>query len=186
MLKHKHHIIPKYKGGSNLPENLVEVSVTQHAMFHYCNWKLWGNDQDKIAWMALSGMISCEEAVHQSLKLGAKIRNQLPCKEETKQKISTNNKKMWESLTDEQKQNRLTGFWKGTPPEMREEISKKIQKAKGSIVICKDYNTNQEKEFPSLQSARKYYKIGMSTIRELVANPQKIHKGISAYYKNNA
>ena len=66
---------------------------------------------------------------------------------------------------------------------MREEISKKIQKAKGSIVICKDYNTNEEKEFPSLQSARKYYKIGMSTIRELVSNPQKIHKGISAYYK---
>jgi hypothetical protein len=30
---HKHHIIPKYMGGPDTPENLVEVTVTQHAMF---------------------------------------------------------------------------------------------------------------------------------------------------------
>ena len=38
---HKHHIIPKYMGGTDDPENLVEVTVTQHAMFHFCNYQLW-------------------------------------------------------------------------------------------------------------------------------------------------
>lgn len=33
-LTHKHHIIPKYMGGSNSKDNLVEVTVIQHAMFH--------------------------------------------------------------------------------------------------------------------------------------------------------
>jgi hypothetical protein len=30
---HKHHNTPRYMGGSNLKENLVEVTVTQHAKF---------------------------------------------------------------------------------------------------------------------------------------------------------
>jgi hypothetical protein len=38
---HKHHIIPRYMGGPDTPENLVEVTVTQHAMFHFCNYQLW-------------------------------------------------------------------------------------------------------------------------------------------------
>jgi len=170
-------------GGSDNFENLVEVTVTQHAMFHYCNWCLWRNQQDKIAWKALAGIITCEEAVYQALSLGAKIRNQLPCKEKTKEKISNNNKKIWQSLTDEQKQNRLRGFWKGTPSEMKEKISQKIQNSKGKKIICKNHITNEEKEFPSLQSARKYYKIGMGTIRKMVSNPTLIHKNISVICK---
>lgn len=60
-LKHKHHIIPRYMGGSDDASNLVEVSVTCHAMFHYCNYKLWGNWEDEVAWYGLSGRISSEE-----------------------------------------------------------------------------------------------------------------------------
>jgi hypothetical protein len=69
---HKHHIIPKYMGGSNDPENLVEVTVTQHAMFHFCNYQLWGNEEDRIAWRALSGQITADEAALEAQSLGAK------------------------------------------------------------------------------------------------------------------
>ena len=69
---HKHHIIPRYMGGTDEPENLVEVTVTQHAMFHFCNYQLWGNEEDKIAWRALSGQITFDEAALEAMSLGGK------------------------------------------------------------------------------------------------------------------
>jgi hypothetical protein len=69
---HKHHIIPRYMGGPDTPENLVEVTVTQHAMFHFCNYQLWGNEEDKIAWRGLSGLITADEAALEAMALGAK------------------------------------------------------------------------------------------------------------------
>jgi hypothetical protein len=64
-MTHKHHILPKYKGGTDDLSNLVEVSVTQHAMFHYCNWQLWGDKRDFIAWKGLVGEIGKEEIINQ-------------------------------------------------------------------------------------------------------------------------
>jgi len=69
---HMHHIIPKYMGGSDAKENLVEVSVTQHAMFHFCNYQLWKNEEDKIAWCSLSGQISFDDAKIQAQRMGSK------------------------------------------------------------------------------------------------------------------
>ena len=66
---HKHHIIPRYMGGPDTPENLVEVTVTQHAMFHFCNYQLWGNVEDFVAWRGLSGQISEEEFLKEKFKL---------------------------------------------------------------------------------------------------------------------
>lgn len=71
-MKHKHHLIPKYLGGSDESQNLVEVTPTQHTMFHYCNWCLWGNEQDKIAWKALAGYSTKEEIIHQVISLAGK------------------------------------------------------------------------------------------------------------------
>jgi hypothetical protein len=76
-MTHKHHITPKYKGGTDDPTNLVEVTVTQHAMFHYCNWRLWGEKYDWLAWRGLTGEIGKEELVRQAriegLRKGRKI-----------------------------------------------------------------------------------------------------------------
>jgi hypothetical protein len=63
-------------GGSDVAENLVEVSITQHAMYHFCNHQLWCNEEDKIAWKALSGQISANEASLQAIKLGGKRGSQ--------------------------------------------------------------------------------------------------------------
>lgn len=59
-------------GGTDTYENLVEVTITQHAMFHYCNYQLWGNEEDRIAWRMLSGQISVDEAKLEAIKLGSK------------------------------------------------------------------------------------------------------------------
>jgi len=64
-MAHKHHITPKYKGGTNAKENLIEVTVTQHVMFHYCNWRLWGNKEDWLAWRGLTGEIGKEEIIRE-------------------------------------------------------------------------------------------------------------------------
>ena len=61
-VKHKHHIIPRYMGGSNDISNIIEVSITQHAMWHFCNYQLFENWEDYLAYKALSGHIGKEEA----------------------------------------------------------------------------------------------------------------------------
>ena len=75
-ITHRHHIIPRYMGGTDIAENLVEVSVTQHAIFHYCNYRLWKNEEDKIAWKMLGGQITAGEAYLEARKLGGKRGSQ--------------------------------------------------------------------------------------------------------------
>ena len=69
-MRHKHHIIPKHRGGTNDPSNLVEISLTQHAMFHFCEWQLHGKRADYVAWKRLVGNLNDEELVHQKLIMG--------------------------------------------------------------------------------------------------------------------
>lgn len=69
---HKHHIIPRYKGGTDAPENLVEVTITQHAMYHFCNYQLWGNEEDRIAWRGLSGQLDSDEFNSEKMSFFAK------------------------------------------------------------------------------------------------------------------
>jgi hypothetical protein len=75
-ITHRHHIIPRYMGGTDIAENLVEVSITQHAIFHYCNYQLWKNEEDKIAWKMLGGQITAGEAYLEARKLGGKRGSQ--------------------------------------------------------------------------------------------------------------
>lgn len=150
-------------GGSDNPSNLVEVTLTQHAMFHYCNWRLWGNLEDKIAWRAISGKISIEEVIYESKKLGG-----INC-----HKNNPNHIKYLKRTGNPHK------LWRGTPPEMRDVIAKKIQKTKGTLVTFIDIISGETKTFPSLKSAREYYKFGMTTIRKLYSGELTVYKNIS-------
>jgi hypothetical protein len=62
-LKHKHHIIPKYMGGTDDPSNLVELTVEEHAEAHRKLYEQYGNWQDKIAYDMLSGQIGLDDAI---------------------------------------------------------------------------------------------------------------------------
>lgn len=60
--KHWHHIVPKHAGGDNSPENLIHLTVEEHAEAHKVLYETYGRWQDKIAWKTLSGQISIQEA----------------------------------------------------------------------------------------------------------------------------
>ena len=82
---HKHHIVPKHMGGTDDPENLVEVTIEQHAALHKQLWEDLGHWQDEVAWKALTGQITKFEATILAIKnanTGRKLSN------ETKRKMS--------------------------------------------------------------------------------------------------
>lgn len=74
----RHHVYPRYLtnrgevppwGDSNI---VVEVSLTQHAMFHWCNYQLWGNEEDKLAWRLLAGFVGNNDIFTETRSLGGK------------------------------------------------------------------------------------------------------------------
>jgi hypothetical protein len=114
-MTHKHHIIPKYKGGTDDPFNLVEVTVTQHAMFHYCNWRLWGEKYDWLAWRGLTGEIGKEEIILQARLEGSRrglqkahTMGSTPARKKHAQKIQP--LAMQAALTPESRAKRINSF----------------------------------------------------------------------------
>ena len=61
---HVHHIVPKHMGGSDDPENLIKLTLEEHAEAHRILYEQYNNEHDRIAWLALSGMINKKEAIH--------------------------------------------------------------------------------------------------------------------------
>lgn len=68
---HIHHILPKHLGGTDDPDNLTPpISVEVHAAFHKDLWENLGHIEDFIAWKALSGRLTSEEARLMAAKAG--------------------------------------------------------------------------------------------------------------------
>ena len=107
---HKHHIIPKHAGGSDDPSNLIELTIEQHAEAHKTLYEKHGRWQDRIAWLSLSGAISCKEAIHEAQKIGGKEGARV-AKEELKgfwdSKAQSNNAKKSHIVNKSNKK----GFW---------------------------------------------------------------------------
>ena len=61
--KHKHHIIPKHAGGTDNPDNIVELTIEEHAEAHRKLFEEYGRWQDELAWKALSGMLGGKKAI---------------------------------------------------------------------------------------------------------------------------
>ena len=87
-MKHKHHIIPKHMGGTDDTENLIEVTVDEHANLHKQLWEDLGYWQDEIAWKGLSGQISSFEASQEARRRSMTGRI---VSEETRRKIGKSN-----------------------------------------------------------------------------------------------
>ncbi len=87
-MKHIHHIIPKYMGGTDDPNNLVELTVEEHAEAHRLLYEQYGHWQDKIAWQALSGRIGQEEILRMKQGMANKGRKRTPEQLENMRKAS--------------------------------------------------------------------------------------------------
>ena len=71
-LKHIHHIIPRHMGGSDDPENLIELTLEEHANAHLKLYEEHGNRYDLWAYKFLSGQT--EEAFLLNCRAGGKIQ----------------------------------------------------------------------------------------------------------------
>jgi hypothetical protein len=67
-MKHKHHIIPRHAGGTDDPDNLVELTIEEHAEAHRALYEQYGRVQDKRAWLGLAKIMSGEEIITEILK----------------------------------------------------------------------------------------------------------------------
>lgn len=72
MITHLHHIIPRHAGGTDDPSNLIRLSIPEHAEAHRQLYEQFGRDEDRLAWMALSGMIGKEQIIREAMLIGAK------------------------------------------------------------------------------------------------------------------
>jgi len=69
---HKHHIIPRYLGGTDDPSNLVELTIEQHAEAHRLLYEQHGNWQDYVAWQGLAKLDANFDAAKQSMLEGSR------------------------------------------------------------------------------------------------------------------
>lgn len=65
MRTHKHHIIPKHAGGNDSPDNLVELSIEEHALAHRKLYEKYGRWQDRVAWLSLLGIMNDQERIYE-------------------------------------------------------------------------------------------------------------------------
>lgn len=72
MIKHKHHIIPRHAGGTDDANNLIELTVAEHAEAHRVLYEIYGKKEDEVAWKCLSGIMSKQELVKELALIGAK------------------------------------------------------------------------------------------------------------------
>ncbi len=71
-MKHIHHIIPRHLGGTDDPENLIELTVEEHAEAHRILYEQHGRWEDYLAWQGLAGLITREDLVQQMLSEAGK------------------------------------------------------------------------------------------------------------------
>jgi hypothetical protein len=94
-MKHLHHIIPKYLGGTDDPANLIELTIEEHAEAHRLLYEKYGNWQDRVAWQGLLGLIPHEKIMEEMYAARKGAGNTFYGKkhtEETKRIISEKNK----------------------------------------------------------------------------------------------
>lgn len=73
-MSHLHHVIPKHMGGTDDPDNLVELSIEDHAEAHRKLFEEHGHWQDYLAWQGLSKIIPHEELISMIQSEAAKER----------------------------------------------------------------------------------------------------------------
>ena len=69
-MNHRHHIIPRHMGGGDEKDNIVSLTISDHAEAHKNLFEEYGKHEDWVAWKALSGQISKEEVIRERCSMG--------------------------------------------------------------------------------------------------------------------
>jgi len=67
---HKHHIIPKHMGGTDDPDNIIVLSVKEHAIAHAKLYLEHGNIENYLAYKGLRKQIGKEEIFRERSRIG--------------------------------------------------------------------------------------------------------------------
>lgn len=62
-MMHWHHKVPRHMGGTDDPDNLVWLTIEEHAEAHRLLWLEYGKQADYMAWKMLSGKTSEQESM---------------------------------------------------------------------------------------------------------------------------
>jgi len=91
MDKHVHHIIPKHVTGvaNNHSDNLITLTVEEHAEAHRKLFEEHGRWEDKLAYRLLSGEIKAQDKIKEFRKIHSKwmSENNVSKREDVKEKI---------------------------------------------------------------------------------------------------
>lgn len=68
---HNHHIIPRHMGGSDNPSNLIRLTIEEHAEAHRKLFETYNKPEDKLAWLALSGLLNMTEISREAQRIGS-------------------------------------------------------------------------------------------------------------------
>lgn len=146
-MKHKHRIIPGYEGGEYVDWNVVELTPTQHAMWHFAEWQRKNTWQDKLAWQRLTAQCTQPEAVRRAQSEGGKRGGKAKPSAEAREKMSVwqrgeKSPNFGKSKTEETRR-KMSESAKGR--KMSEEARQKISDAgKGRVPWNKGKKTSDE------------------------------------------
>ena len=189
-MKHKHRIKPGYEGGEYCEGNVVKLSVTQHAMWHFAEWQRKGNWEDHTAWRVLVGQISPSEATLFAMKQGGRITSTKLHSLKDSDGKSVHAKKM--SAARKPGPNGKLTAQSENMSKVNERIhaekdewgrSKHIAKnTQQRAIRLTNLETGETHDFPSQGVAAKIMDLQQAKLSRVLHGHQKSHKGFSVTF----
>jgi hypothetical protein len=130
-------------GGLDNPENLVELTVEEHANAHKKLWEEKGCWQDYVAWKALTGQIDSDEI--RKLIISYTLKGKTKSNEH-KKKLSEAAKKRKASpetrkkMSETRKGRKITWDLNANTPELKKQKSEKMKGIPKPKVVCPHCN----------------------------------------------
>ena len=187
-MKHKHRIKPGYEGGEYCEGNVVELSVIQHAMWHYAEWTRKRNWQDELAWRCLSGQTNFGEAERVKFQEGGRMASSIVHSEKDEDGKSVHAKRM--AASRRKLEDGRTAICVDNMRRCNEVIhaekdgwGRSVYSTKNNFgersrpIVTHCIATGEELEFPSISVACKILDLQQSHVSGVLSGDRKTHKG---------